>query len=337
MLRNFALLLVIVGAALAIVPDKDRLLFERYMLKYNKGYENDADMRTRFLAFKQKLRYIETFNAEHKVDDVQLGVNDMTDRTATELAERRSRKFNSLAGGIEMPAVNDISGLPASVDWREKGVVGPVEDQGECGAAGAYAGVDAVASCHAIETNSKFVELSIAQVLDCSTPGGCNGGMDASSVFAYIESNGGIDAETCYPEQLGHCGYKASCCESKLKNYTVITSGNEHTLQAAVATTPVAAGIDASQPSFEMYSGGIYYEPSCSKTQADHTVLIVGYGSTGGQDYWIAKNSWGTSWGIEGYILMARNRGNNCGIASFAAVPQGCPSCADAKPPIGAF
>jgi len=84
---------------------------------------------------------------------------------------------------------------------------------------------------------------------------------------------------------------------------------------------PVSVAIDASHNSFQLYKSGIYYEPACSASKLDHGVLAVGYGVTGSDQYWFVKNSWGTSWGIQGYIQMAKGRSNNCGIATDASYP----------------
>lgn len=104
--------------------------------------------------------------------------------------------------------------------------------------------------------------------------------------------------------------------------YMEIMPGSEVALKQAVATVgPVAAGIDGSQRSFQFYKSGLFYDPNCSQ-DVNHAVLIVGYGKTdAGEDYWIAKNSWDSDWGENGYIRVARNRNNHCGIASLASYP----------------
>lgn len=164
-------------------------------------------------------------------------------------------------------------------------------------------------------------------MVDCSTSfgnNGCNGGL-MDYAFKYIKSNGGIDTEKSYPYEGvdDTCHFEKEDVGATDKGFVDIPEGNEKKLSEAVATVgPVSVAIDASQQSFQMYQNGVYYDEKCSSENLDHGVLVVGYGTEPtGEDYWLVKNSWGTSWGDGGYIKMARNKENHCGIASSASYP----------------
>lgn len=144
------------------------------------------------------------------------------------------------------------------------------------------------------------------------------------NAYKYVIANRGIDTEAYYPYegQERYCRFSPSYIGATATGLVDIPSQNEQALLQAVATiAPVSVAIDASHTSFQFYEEGVYYEPGCSPTDLDHGVLVVGYGSDGGSDYWLVKNSWGKSWGDRGYIKMSRNRNNNCGIASMASYP----------------
>ena len=145
------------------------------------------------------------------------------------------------------------------------------------------------------------------------------------NAFQYIKDNGGIDTEKTYPyeAQDDTCKYNAKDSGATDKGFVDIPEGKEDKLKIALATVgPVAVAIDASHESFQFYSEGVYFEPQCDAQNLDHGVLAVGYGTDEkGQDYYIVKNSWGTTWGDKGYVKMARNRKNHCGIASSASYP----------------
>jgi len=148
--------------------------------------------------------------------------------------------------------------------------------------------------------------------------------------FKYIIANHGIDTEASYPytAETGTCHFNPANVGATLVNFQDVPSESENGLTEAIATRgPVSVAIDAGVQSFQLYSGGVYYEPECSPTSLDHGVLAVGYGASGSKDYYIVKNSWGADWGLSGYIWMSRNRNNNCGIATMASYPCAVNAC----------
>lgn len=192
-------------------------------------------------------------------------------------------------------SVSNIT-LPKSVDWRQKGAVTIVKDQGYCGSCYAFSSTGVVESHHFIK-HGQLVSLSEQNLIDCTESygnHGCQGGRSIRA-FEYMKDHGGIDTEQSYP-------YHAStddCSQNSGRNSGVAVQGfvnippnDEHKLQEVLATIgPVAVSIDASQPTFHNYESGIYYDPYCSSYFLSHAVLVVGYGTDEHeQDYYIVKN-----------------------------------------------
>ena len=216
---------------------------------------------------------------------------------------------------------------PSCVDWRDKGAVLAVKDQGDCGSSWAFGITGVIEGQNYLKHNSKE-PLSEQNLIDCSKGfdnHGCYGG-NAINSYKYIIRTGGIDTEDSYSyttTDTAMCLFNASKIGATIEDYRLLPFGDEEVLTNAIATIgPIKVQIDASLKTFHLYNGtGVYYSKNCSSVILDHVVLAVGYGTENGRNYYIVKNSWGASWGADGYIKMARNRFNNCGIAKWPSYP----------------
>ncbi|XP_043577531.1 cysteine proteinase 4-like [Chiloscyllium plagiosum] len=237
-------------------------------------------------------------------------------------------KFNKKGGGnftFKVFTANKNVELPAAVDWRPKGYVTPVKDQGQCGSCWAFS-TTGVLEGQVFNKTGKLISLSEQYLMDCTQSvgnRGCNGGFKVRALL-FIKEHG-INSEESYPYTAkdGDCKSNKKDTVATCKGVTIIPKNSEADLAAAVATVgPISVSIDAEHRSFMLYKSGIFYEPHCSSVNLDHEVLAVGYGTENQKPYWIVKNSWGTSWGNEGYVHMAKDMDNNCGIATTAVYPE---------------
>ncbi|GFU50482.1 cathepsin L [Nephila pilipes] len=295
---------------------------------FQKVYKGGEEA-TRRMVFEDHVADILRHNLEYDLGMrlYRKGLNQFADQTHDEFVKQmngyKNVKGNRVNSGLFSASAN--AEIPDTVDWRPKGVVTGIKNQQQCGSCWAFSATGSLEGQHALKTK-KLVSLSEQNLVDCSKPEGnmgCEGGL-MDQAFEYIKKNGGIDTEQSYPytAEDGTCHYKKSSSGATCKGFEDIPSGDEKALQQAVATKgPISVAIDASQFSFQLYSGGIYDEPSCDSQMLDHGVLAVGYGTEDGVDYWLVKNSWGTTWGEKGYIKMSRNKNNQCGIATQASYP----------------
>ncbi|XP_076922208.1 low-temperature-induced cysteine proteinase-like [Bidens hawaiensis] len=306
-------------------------LFQQWCHHHNKSYPTEEEHLYRFNVFQDNYDYILRHNA-HSNTSYTLDLNAFADLTHHEFKLARLRglsvshpsadpiRLNRGGSGIQ-----SSTEIPKSLDWREKGAVTKVKDQGSCGACWAFSATGAMEGINQIVTGS-LISLSEQELVDCdrSFNSGCDGGL-MDYAFEFVIKNKGIDTEEDYPYQ----GRATTCNKNKMKTRVVTIDGyidvpenNEAQLLQAVAIQPVSVGICGSERAFQLYSKGIFTGP-CS-TALDHAVLIVGYGSKDGVDYWIIKNSWGTSWGMDGYMYMQWNIGDSnglCGINMLASYP----------------
>lgn len=303
--------------------------WQAFKMQFNKVYEEVEDV-FRMKVFLENKHKIAKHNQLHAQGNktYSLKMNKFGDLlhhefVATVNGFKRNYKDSLANGSIFLSPSNVV--LPKSVDWREQGYVTPIKDQGQCGSCWSFSATGALEGQH-FRKSGKLVSLSEQNLIDCSGKygnEGCNGGL-MDQAFEYIEYNHGIDTEESYPYKgkQGRCHYKKHNKGATDTGFIDIPSGVETKLQEAVATVgPVSVAIDASQESFQFYREGVYDEPTCTQ-ELDHGVLVVGYGTTEDEkDYWIVKNSWGTTWGEDGYIKMTRNKENQCGIATQASYP----------------
>jgi len=330
---RFAFLIFAVIASASALTLFDQTLsgeWELYKQRFNKLYETVQDESHRRMIWEGNYKKIVQHNQEalSGKHTFTMKMNQFGDLTNEEF-RRQVNGFNASLSTIKESErqyyVPKNVQIPDSVDWRTQGYVTPIKDQGQCGSCWAFSAVAGLEGQH-FKATGKLVSLSEQNLVDCSRKQGnqgCDGGL-MDQAFTYIKVNKGIDTEASYPYHAvdEKCKFKAANVGATDTGFTDIQAGSEDALANAIATVgPISVAIDASQDSFQFYSSGIYYEPACSSTELDHGVTAVGYGTQSSKDFYIVKNSWGTTWGDKGYIMMSRNRKNNCGIATMASYP----------------
>jgi len=317
---------LIVATLAAPVPGSEEAeyeaAFKQFAQKYSRVYQDDNEYDMRYGVFRANYRFVKAHNATAK--GYSVAINKFADLTSVEFASMMNGyKMSKRTGEVYVPKVTS---LPTSVDWRTKGVVTGIKNQGQCGSCWSFSATGSIEGAWALKTG-KLVSLSEQNLMDCSSDEGnqsCEGGL-MDQAFQYVIDNKGLDTEASYPytaEDSNSCNFVSSKVGATISSYVDVTSGDESALQNAVATVgPISVAIDASNQSFQLYSSGVYNEEACSSSALDHGVLAVGYGTQGSTPYWLVKNSWGTDWGQSGYIFMSRNKNNQCGIATSASYP----------------
>jgi cathepsin L len=297
--------------------------FNSWAAVHGKDYKSKYEYNYRMAVYKSNLDFIESHNRQNL--GFTVAMNQFGDLTLEE--------FSQLYLGMKVDASNLIQKNVHSdpdfigddtVDWRAKGAVTAVKNQGQCGSCWAFSTTGSVEGAWQLKKSS-LVSLSEQNLVDCSSAQGnmgCDGGL-MDSAFDYIIQTQGIDTEASYKYTAkdGQCKFNKANVGATITSYKDVQAKSEPSLQSAINMQPVSVAIDAAHSSFQFYHSGVYYEKACSPTSLDHGVLAVGYGTQSGSDYYIVKNSWGTSWGNQGYILMSRNKNNNCGIATMSSYP----------------
>jgi len=325
-----------VGSAAALSKPNNyyEAKFFDWMKEHNKVFASGDEFAQRLAIFSDNVDFIEAHNAAKST--YQLGTNEFSHLSHEEFLDVMhigSLRPPLLRRGSEqvlMPP-KDVSANPASVDWTTvPNVVTPIKNQGNCGSCWAFSAVSAIEGAYGIKYNSQAHPqgLSEQHLVSCDTVNaGCNGGwMD--DAFNFVKKNGGIATEGDYVYTSGTTGQTGTCQKthtnipnSAPKSYTDVTPGSVSALETAVAKQPVSIAIQANQRAFQSYKSGVITS-GCGQ-RLDHGVAAVGYGIyTDGTPYWKVRNSWGTTWGDKGYVLIEKSNADVCGVLDAASYPN---------------
>jgi len=306
-------------ATLAVTVDESELksLWSAWKSIHNKPYASGEDD-ARYAIFRENYKKITKFNAEN--NGVRLGLGKFADLTSTEFKQKYAsggRKADNevIAKNSKPFDSNAVKDLPDKVDWRTKGAVTPVKDQGQCGSCWAFSATGVLEGFYFLKYGT-LLSFSEQQIVSCDKGEneGCNGGYPELAVDYAAKS--GLDLEKNYPYKAADakCKFSAWTAVKINTGYQFVTANSTDALKTAIVASPVSVSIEADEDVFQHYDSGTI--TSCG-AEIDHAVLAVGYT----KDYFIVKNSWGSDWGNGGYVQISTdnkaNKGQGvCGILS---------------------
>lgn len=325
MLSRLAFLIVASFAVASAARDLENYSFEQFLDEYKLSY-HPSEIAARRNIFNSELARVKTHNAKKLGWEETINkYSAMTPKEKKSVIGGRSKGAAREHGRVkssnahELPAdfkLKPVSELPKQVDWRSKGVVSAVKDQGHCGSCWAFASTAVIESHVALSTGLLF-DLSPQQIAMCSPnpnncggSGGCNGAT-AEIAFDYVSNSQGLFQEFQY-SYLAYYGQDAACAiptgtapKASINGYVKLPENNYTALMNAIAQVgPVAVSVDAS--TWSGYKGGVFNGCNQKNPDINHAVTLVGYGEDNGQKYWLVRNSWSASWGEQGYIRVAR-------------------------------
>jgi cathepsin F len=276
----------------------------------------------RYNNFKANLKTIEKLNANspNKV----FGINKFTDMSRQEFRAKYLMKKGMIKNHKTLSAdqvlVPTVKATVDRFDWRDKGAVTSVKDQKQCGSCWAFSATENIESVWILggHGDNKSIILSPQQIVDCDDDDtGCDGG-DTPTAFNYVKKAGGLESEKSYPYRGhdGDCKFKVSSVVAKISGFKYATTNSDETTMKGnlVSYAPLSICVDAAN--WQFYNGGILTPRDCG-TDLDHCVQLIGFDATTSHNYWMVRNSWGTDWGIDGYIKLQMG-GDTCGCADEA-------------------
>ena len=316
-MKSFALAAL---PAIAAAIDAASFSYLNYLATFNKNYENQEEFAMRVNRYVE----VDAFIQEHNETNASysVGHNQFSDWTAAEYKSILGYKRDELRTP-KTPKQFDTSRNASSVNWVDAGAVTPVKDQGQCGSCWAFSTTGSLEGAHYVATGD-LLSFSEQQLVDCSFLSygnlACNGGLQENA-YNYYEAGYKAELESVYPYvsgttmSKGTCAYDSSSTTAvTVSSYDAVTPDSYTDMKAALNVQPLAVSIEADKLCFQFYSSGVLDNTACG-TSLDHAVLAVGYGTENGQDYWLVKNSWNTTWGDQGYIKLAIVDGAGiCGV-----------------------
>jgi len=318
-----ALSLLFLGLVYSIELSDDPLYasFSSWTITHGKTYGSVDETVLRFNNFKNTLNRISANNEYVKMrgSGATFGLNKFSDLSPDEFAQTVLMKpFTPVSADVkEANMLTPRISAPATYDWRDKGAVTAVKDQAQCGSCWAFSVTENVESVWILAkgANNNTLALAPQQIVDCDTSdAGCDGG-NPPTAYDYIVSAGGLDDEKDYPYTAvdGTCAFKPASVVAKITGYKYATTGDEGTMASnLVSWAPLSICVDARY--WQDYSSGVLTEWQCDwVVQLDHCVQAVGFDTSASTPYWIVRNSWGTDWGLKGYILLEYGT-NTCGL-----------------------
>jgi len=299
-----------------------------FKAKYNKKYANEDEEFYRYTIFNKNLKKAAERQAQELPGGATFGVTKFSDLTEEEFTNKYlmpkefGKTWNPQPTHDSVPQV-ELSVKPDPTNWNwfnQPNVCTPVYNQGECGSCWAFSATETIETYWGMDGN-KLTQLSMEQIVDCDTQAfGCGGGWPYWA-YAYVMQAGGIDSYSSYPYTAeggnsGTCNFTKSNVVAQLTGYTNVT-GETGLYKTASTTGPVSVCVDAS--SWSSYTGGVLTQ--CTN-YVDHCVQLVGYQNYGAAfpgAYWIVRNSWGTDWGVNGFIYVAIGQ-DLCVIGDYATI-----------------
>jgi cathepsin F len=306
--------------------------FKSFIEKFGKVYATAEEYAHRLAVFERNL--VRAVSHQALDPSAVHGITKFSDLTEEEFTQQYlGLKPPSFLKTTNQAPVLPTNDLPDDFDWREHGAVTEVKDQGSCGSCWSFSTSGAIEGAHFLETG-ELVSLSEQQMVDCdhvcdptdtaSCDAGCDGGL-MTNAYEYVKKAGGLESEKDYPYTgaSGKCKFDSKKVVATVSNFSTVSLDEDQIAANLVKHGPLAVGINA--VFMQTYIGGVSCPLLCSKRRLDHGVLLVGYGSKGyapvrftEKPYWIIKNSWGPSWGEQGYYKICRGYGE-CGVNTMVS------------------